>query len=122
VYFVFIIIGLQFNLEGLAYAKLCAILFSSGIKFYLLKDSMQLTFLEWIVSLKKNLAAMSILILMCLMVAYALSDADPFLRLSVGMAVSFILYVLVLFLLKSEILFRVILFAKTKFLPNHKDI
>lgn len=117
-YFIFILIGLRFGLEGLAYAKLSAILFSSGIKFYLLQNSIQLTFAEWFLSLRKNFIALMVLLLSCFLFQFLLKDVYLLMRLLVSVLSSGIVYLATLYFLESEILIRTVLYFREKIRPT----
>lgn len=118
VYFILILVGLRFGLEGLAYAKLFAILFSSTIKFYLLRNSIQLTLIEWFLSLRKNFIALMAFLLICFLFQLTLKDAYPLIRLLVSVTLSGSVYLATLYFLKSEILLRAVIYFREKLRPT----
>jgi teichuronic acid exporter len=117
-YFVFIIVGLRFGLIGLAYAKFVAIIISSAVKFHFLRKSIQLTLFELTYSLRKNFFALFAFLLTCFVAQFVFQNTAPIVRLSVAVVTSFIVYVGALFVLKSEILLRVVCFIREKLRPN----
>lgn len=115
IYVVLILVGLQYGLMGLVYAKFAGIFVSGIIRFYILHQTIRLTITQWFYSLWKIFVSLLIMLLAALAIKSLLTTANSLISLIVTVAISGSIYIVSLYLLKYEALTSTIALLKDRF-------